>query len=245
MRHIGIITTVMLMQTLFFSSCINQAENRQEMASNPKSQKIRDRNLTEEDVQNAKGVNDSMQPNIERKNFKYENDESYLSVYKKPLDNGNYCEFFIINAENGYVFMTYNSAKNEYRRVKFGDEYMDYGVPELKGFSSPDGKYVYAIGNIKANSTGWINTFQIYQIDTSTQRTKFVKGVAAWRMEKDGFTVASETRCVTPDAQFSAEMDFAFEDITYDFDGKVQFRSKEYPSKEIKKRYKVPEQRSV
>ena len=45
------------------------------------------------------------------------------------------------------------------------------------------------------------------------------------------------TRCTTPDAEFSYQMDFAFEDITYGFDGKVKHKSKEYPSNEIKARY--------
>ena len=66
---------------------------------------------------------------------------------------------------------------------------------------------------------------------------KLVNAVAGIRLEKKGFTVASETRCVTPDAQCSAGMDFAFEDITYGFNGKIKRRSKEYASKEIQKRY--------
>ena len=56
-------------------------------------------------------------------------------------------------------------------------------------------------------------------------------------METDGFTVASETRCTTPDAEFSYQMDIAFEDITYGFDGKVKHKSKEYSSQEVEPRY--------
>ena len=58
-----------------------------------------------------------------------------------------------------------------------------------------------------------------------------------WYIIIDGFTVASETRCTTPEAEFSYQMDFAFEDITYSFDGKVKHKSQEYPSKDIKIRY--------
>ena len=64
-----------------------------------------------------------------------------------------------------------------------------------------------------------------------------INGVAGIRLEKNGFTVASETRCVTPEAEFSYQMDFAFEDITYGFDGKIKRRSKEYSSSEIQERY--------
>lgn len=93
------------------------------------------------------------------------------------------------------------------------------------------------VGDILANSTGWVCTLIIYQVDTKTLKAKLVNGVAGIKLEKSGFTVASETRCVTPDAEFSYQMDFAFEDITYGFDGKIKHKSKEYSSKEIIPKY--------
>ena len=117
------------------------------------------------------------------------------------------------------------------------DDYMNGGIPGISGFASPDGRYVYVVGDILANSTGWVCTLIIYQVDTKTLKAKLVNGVAAWRLEKDGFTVASETRCTTPDAEFSYQMDIAFEDITYGFDGKVKHKSKEYSSQEVEPRY--------
>ena len=153
-------------------------------------------------------------------------DKSYSSIFKKTLEDGSFNDFFTVK-ENGLdVFLAYESAKD-------------------KGFPTPDEKYVYAIGNIMANSTGWTNTFIIYQINTSTFKVEFLNAVAAWRLEKDGFTVAAETRCTTPEATCSAQMDFAFEDITYDFDGKIKHRSKEYPSEEIKRKYKNSDQSEV
>jgi hypothetical protein len=167
-----------------------------------------------------------------------EEEESCLSVYKKPMGNGQYRDFFITNGENGYRFMTYDSSKDKYYDIDFNaDDYLNSGVPGISGFVSPNGRYVYVVGDILANSTGWVCTLIIYQVDTKTLKAKLVNGVAAWRLEKDGFTVASETRCTTPDAEFSYQMDFAFEDITYGFDGKVMHKSKEYPSKQIEARY--------
>ena len=165
-------------------------------------------------------------------------DTSYLSIYKKELENGQYRDFYITRGEDGYIFRAYDSAIKQYHNIDFNaDDYMNGGVPGITGFASPDGRYVYVVGDILANSTGWICTLLIYQIDTKTLKAKLVNGVAAWRLEEDGFTVASETRCTTPDAQCSAEMDFAFEDITYGFDGKIKHKSKEYPSNEIELRY--------
>ena len=163
---------------------------------------------------------------------------TYLSIYKKPLGNGQYRDFFITQGEYSYRFKVYDSSKDKYYDIDFdAEDYLNEGVPGMSGFVSPDGRYVYVVGDILANSTGWISTLIIYQVNTETLKAKLINGVAAWRLEKDGFTVAAETRCTTPDAECSAAMDFAFEDITYGFDGKVKHRSKEYPSKEIEARY--------
>ena len=173
------------------------------------------------------------------KDFKtIEEEDSYMSVYKKTKGDGKFRDFFITYGENGYQFMVYDSSKDMYSDVEFkADDYLNGGVPGMSGFASPDGRYVYVVGDILANSTGWVCTLIIYQVDTKTLKAKLVNGVAGIKLEENGFTVASETRCVTPDAEFSYQMDFAFEDITYGFDGKIKHKSKEYSSKEIIPKY--------
>jgi hypothetical protein len=168
----------------------------------------------------------------------WEEPRERMSVLKKRVGEHNYREFCIEQGENGYHFMVYDSCHHNRQEVVFdADDYMNEGVPGMYAFVSPDKKYVYVVGDILANSTGWIATFIIYQVNTETLKAKLVNAVAGIRLEKKGFTVASMTRCVTPNAQCSAGMDFAFEDITYGFNGKIKRRSKEYASKEIKKRY--------
>ena len=189
----------------------------------------------------ASEESDSVQLSVCKKSKDFrmtEKDDCYVSVYKKPIGNGVYCDFFITNGENGYRFMVYDSSKDRYYDINFNaDDYLNDGVPGMSGFASPDGRYVYVVGDILANSTGWVSTFIIYQIDTKTLKAKLVNAVAAIRLEKNGFTVASMARSITPEASCSAEMDFAFEDITYGFDGKVRKKSKEYASSEIETRY--------
>ncbi|MBR1462220.1 MAG: hypothetical protein IJ604_02410 [Prevotella sp.] len=164
--------------------------------------------------------------------------DSYMSVYKKDLGNGHYRDFYIVRDDWSYKFRIYDSKKDRrYNSDFYGDDYLNEGVPGMYGFASPDGKYVYVVGDILANSTGWICTFIIYQINTQTLKTILVNGVAAVKLVDDGFCVASMTRCTTPEATCSAGMDFAFEDITYGFDGRIKHKSKEYPSSEIEKRY--------
>lgn len=167
-----------------------------------------------------------------------EEEDTYLSLYKKPMGKGRIRDFFITKGECGFRFIVYDSSEDEYYDINFSaDDYLNGGVPGMSGFSSPDGRFVYVVGDILANSTGWVSTLIIYQIDTTTLKAKLINGVAGIRLEKNGFTVASETRCVTPEAEFSYQMDFAFEDITYGFDGKIKRRSKEYSSSEIQERY--------
>lgn len=209
-------------------SCTNKTGGQQKLQIEEKS------NLVSED-------SDSVQLSISEKSKEFrmkEKGDCYASVYKKPIGNGQYCDFFITSGENGYRFMVYDSSKDKCYDIDFNaDDYLNDGGPGMYGFSSPDGKYVYVVGDLLANSTGWVSTFIIYQVDTKTLKAKLVNAVAAIKLEKKGFTVASMTRCTTPDASCSAEMDFAFEDITYGFDGKVRKKSKEYSSSEIETRY--------
>ena len=161
-----------------------------------------------------------------------------MSVLKQRGGVHHYREFCIEEGDAGYHFMVYDSCHHNRQEIVFdADDYMNEGVPAMYAFVSPDKKYVYVVGDVLANSTGWIATFIIYQVNTETLKAKLVNAVAGIRLEKKGFTVASETHCVTPDAQCSAGMDFAFEDITYGFNGKIKRRSKEYASKEVRKRY--------
>ena len=226
MRHIGIIAIILFLSTV---SCTSRFRNNED-------------NQDKNEVHTT-SVQDTSSLILDYKLIKKNN--SYSSIYKRTLKNGNFNDFFKVKDRGVYVFLAYESAKDKCHRIDFYDAMINEGVPGIKGFPSPDGNYVYAIVNIKANSTGWTNTFIIYQVNTSTFKVEFVNAVAAWRLEKEGFTVASETRSTTPEATCSAEMDFAFEDITYDFDGKIKHRSKEYPSQEIKRRYKNSKQSEV
>ena len=167
-----------------------------------------------------------------------ENVRERLSVLKKRGGAHNYREFFIEEGdEYGYHFMVYDSCHHSKQEIVFGkDEYMNMGVGGMYAFASPDKRYIYVVGDIMANSTGWVSTFIVYQVDTETLKAKLVDGVAAVRQEKNGFTLCTMSRCLTPDT-ISADMDFAFRDVTYGFDGKIKRKSKEYSSKEIKTRY--------
>ena len=162
-----------------------------------------------------------------------------LSVLKKSDGAHGYREFYIERGEEyGCHFKVFDSRHHRIQKIIFGaDDYLNDGAPGMYAFASPDKRYVYVVGDILANSTGWISTFIIYQVNTETLKAKLVNGVAAVRQEKQGFTVAEMSRCLTPDTVYSYQMEFTFRDVTYNFNGKVVKRSAEYSPIEIKKRY--------
>jgi hypothetical protein len=161
-----------------------------------------------------------------------------LSVLKKRGGAHNYREFFIEEGEYSYHFMVYDSCHHSKQEIVFeADDYLNDGTPGMYAFVSPDKRYVYVVGDILANSTGWTSTFIIYQVNTETLKAKLVNAVAAVRQEKNGFKVAELSRCLTPDTVPSYQMEFTFRDVTYNFNGKVIKRSAEYSPIEIKKRY--------
>ena len=160
-----------------------------------------------------------------------------LPILKKEIGTHDYREFYIEERDDGCHFMVYDSRQHSRFAIDFHEDYLNDGAPGMYAFVSPDQRYVYVVGDIMANGIGRLSTFLIYQVNTETLRVRFVNDVAGVRLEKNGFTVASKTRCVTPDAEYTYQMDFNFEDITYGFNGKIKRVSKEYSSKRFRKRY--------
>jgi hypothetical protein len=133
--------------------------------------------------------------------------------------------------------MVYDSRHHSRFAIDFHEGYLNDGAPGMYAFVSPDQQYIYVVGDIMANGIGRLSTFLVYQVNTETLQVRFLHDGAGVRLEKDGFAVASKTRCVTPDVEYTYQMDFNFEDITYGFNGKIKRVSKEYSSKMFRKRY--------
>lgn len=160
-----------------------------------------------------------------------------MSILKKKTGAHDYCEFYIEERDGGCYFMVYDSRHHSRFAIDFHEGYLNDGAPGMYAFVSPDQRYIYVVGDIMANGIGRLSTFLVYQVNTETLQVRFVHDGAGVRLEKNGFSVASKTRCVTPDAEYTYQMDFNFEDITYGFNGKIKGVSKEYSSKMFRKRY--------
>ena len=173
--------------------------------------------------------------NVVLATMKSDNMKERMSVLKKRGGMHNYREFYIEESDNGYHFMVYDSCHHNRQEIVFdADDYMNGGVPGMYAFVSPDKKYVYVVGDILANSTGWVSTFIIYQVNTETLKAKLVNAVAAIKLEKTGFTVASMTRCVTPDNYISSAMDFALRISPMDSMGRLSVRVRNMPQRRLR-----------
>jgi hypothetical protein len=160
-----------------------------------------------------------------------------MSILKKGTGAHDYREFYIEERDGGCHLMVYDSCHHSRYAIDFHEGYLNDGAPGMYAFVSPDQRYVFVVCDINANSIGRLSTLLIYQVNTETLRVRFVNDCASVRLEKNSFSVASKTRCVTPDAEYTYQMDFNFKDITYDFNGKIKGVSKEYNSKRFRKRY--------
>ena len=160
-----------------------------------------------------------------------------MSILKKETGAHDYREFYIEEQDGVCHFMIYDSRHHSRYAIDFHEDLLNDGAVGMYAFMSPDQRYIYVVGDIMANGIGRLSTFLIFQVNTETLRVRFVNDGAGVRLEKNGFTVASETRCVTPNAEYTYQMDFNFEDITYGFNGKIKGVSKEYSSKRFRKRY--------
>ena len=83
----------------------------------------------------ASEESDSVQLSVCKKSKDFrmtEKDDCYVFVYKKPIENGVYCNFFITNGENGYRFMVYDSSKDRYYDINFNADSKEYASSEIE-----------------------------------------------------------------------------------------------------------------
>ena len=138
MKHIGTIAAIIFLTTTLCSSCQRHGKDKQDTHEVPMAS-----------AQDTSGLILDYKLIVK--------DKSYSSIFKKTLEDGSFNDFFTVK-ENGLdVFLAYESAKDKCHRIDFYDAMMNEGVPKIKGFPTPDEKYVYAIGNIMVTAIS-INT---------------------------------------------------------------------------------------
>lgn len=126
-----------------------------------------------------------------------------------------------------------------YDRYQDGDPFYTDGFPShINYVVSPDMKSIYVIGDIQANSNGWVTEYQIFKVDLETNKSKCIAECAAIEAVKDGFIVAQARLTNEETASNVADEIWVMHDEKIDFDGKVvNVSKKEYNYETMEKKF--------
>lgn len=145
--------------------------------------------------------------------------------------------FMAVNDE-GYFKIFYTDEGDRYaHRIKtvydryddgtdFYDEglwaTMDYETDRVVGLDytvSPDNRFLYVVGDIRANSNGWIYEYQLFRINCETLEVKIIADAAAIAVTERGFKYA-EARLTNEDtATCTADENWVMHDVEIDWEG--------------------------
>ena len=110
------------------------------------------------------------------------------------------------------------------KQYNFGEdlELFEEGNPiSFPYTTSPDGKNLYVIQFLKANSVGWVSNYTIYKIDCQTLKKEMLVSTAAIEVTNTGFTIV-DCRCTNEKtAKCNAELEWKMHDIHIDWNGKT------------------------
>lgn len=157
------------------------------------------------------------------------------------LSDGKIHEFYQVYSDYGYNLHTRIKGEQKSEIISFAyDRYHDNEPFYTEGFPTPfryfvskDKKFIYVIGDIQANSNGWVTEYQIFKVDVETKKSRFLVDCAAIEVVSDGFIVA-QARCTNADtARGTYEENWVMHDEKIDFDGNIVYVSKKEYSYEV------------
>lgn len=122
-----------------------------------------------------------------------------------------------------------------YDRYNDGENFPTYPV----GYkSSPDGKYLYIITCVHANSDGWVTEYQLHRFNKDTKELRFITDCAGIKVSSTGFTIA-KCRCINQDtAEGTEDEEWLAHDEKYSWDGiRGSEFSDEYDSRLLASKY--------
>ena len=133
-----------------------------------------------------------------------------------------------------------NLAKELYKKCYYdryndGENFPTYPV----GYkSSPDGKYLYIITCVHANSDGWVTEYQLHRFNKDTKELRFITDCAGIKVSSTGFTIA-KCRCINQDtAEGTVDEEWLAHDEKYSWDGiRGSEFSDEYDSRLLASKY--------
>lgn len=191
---------------------------------------------------------DTTQVKTEQKQSVVAIPDSALELYSYNMPDGKVRVFFELMGEYGLNLytMTYTESKPNklelvYDRYHDGDNFLADGwMTPLYYKVSPDGKSLYVVSRMHANSDGWITEYQLFKIDCETLKSKLLAECAALEATEKGFTIAVARLTNEDTAQFTYQEVWVMHDVQLDLDGNtVATSSQEYSSEQMHDRFAV------
>lgn len=176
--------------------------------------------------------------------------DSALELYNYNIADGNVRVFFEMMGEYGLNLYTMTSTDRKPSKVELVYDRYHNGVNFLAdGWMtplyykvSPDGKSLYIVSRMHANSDGWITEYQLFMIDCESLESKLLAECAALEATEKGFTIAVARLTNEDTAQFTYQKEWVMHDVKLDWDGNiVATSSQEYSMEKMHGRFAVDE----
>lgn len=178
--------------------------------------------------------------------IEYRGDSLHL-IHTITLSNGDVREFYQTIMDYHLLYTKVRSKKSSFKRILTpyyrygdGDDFFKEGIPGVYFIYkvAPDGKNLYVVGSVHANSNGWVSEYQLFRINCVTLEVKLLTECAAIKATKYGFVVAQARLTNANQATCTAEEIWLLHDEFLDLNGKVTAKSSdEYTFNTMEKLY--------
>ena len=172
--------------------------------------------------------------------------DSALELYSYDMPDGKVRVFFELMGEYGLNLNTMTSNEGEPRKVELcydryhdGENFLADGWwTPLYYTMSPDGRSLYVVTRMHANSNGWVTEYQLFKIDCESLDARLLAECAAIEVTERGFTTAIARLTNKNKAQFTYQEVWLMHDQRIDWNGNIATTSrKEYNYKQMVKRF--------
>lgn len=168
-------------------------------------------------------------------------------LYSFVTGDGIVRDFYQVEVDGCYQLYCKDDAIKKTRRIETpydrydsGDDFYENGFYDPFLYTtSPDGRYLYLVSDIHANSNGWTQEFQLHMIDCERMNDQKIADCAAIKKTDEGFTVAGCRLTNGDTATCVADEVWLMHDAKIDWEGNQLFddRDNEYDYETMEKKY--------
>lgn len=171
-----------------------------------------------------------------------------LELYRYQTSNNTERIFYELSEEEGeWVKGLYAADDNQkprkvrlyYDRYHDGQNFLEHGWGEPLYYKvSKDGRDLFVVSQMHANSDGWVTEYQLFKIDCETLDSYFLADCAAIEATDNGFTIAVARLTNSDEAKGTCDEIWLMHDQMLDRNGTlVNFSSEEYDYTEMWDRF--------